>query len=150
MSQNDPKTIELYGYGIQREGEASATIKPGMLVERNAGKIRPHDDAGNPANPTFAVEMGMAGMSIDDEYEADDQVIFKTYAAGSGVYALIGNGEDVSVDDLLTSNGDGRLKVAGDDDNIVAQALEAANTEGAATEARCRVEVFMTGIKSTA
>lgn len=149
MSQNSPKTIELYGYGIQLEGEASATIKPGMLVERNSGKIRPHDTAGDAANPSFAVELGMVGMSIDDEYEDGDQVIFKTYSPGSGVYALIADSQDVSEDNLLTSNGDGRLKVAGNDDNIVAQAREDADTTGTASEARCKVEVFMTGIKST-
>ena len=138
-SATNPKTVELYGHGTQKEAAALGDITPGMLVEVADGGVQAHDDAGLVAAPSFANEYGLTGGTIDDKYEEGDQVIYTTYQPGSGIYALLANDQDASVGSLLSSNGDGTLRVAADGHNVVAQATEALNnTSGAA--ARLRVE----------
>lgn len=145
MASNDtPKTVELYGYGCQHEAQAHAAITPGMLVERatvsGSFGVQAHATAGGPGNMQFAVENGMVGRGIGDDYAADDQVIFKTYQPGSGVYALLATANDITAGDLLASNGDGSLKAADLDEVAVAQAMEDLNnTSGSAS--RLKVEV---------
>lgn len=144
-SATDPKTIELYGYGCQHEALALGAITPGMLVERAAGGVQVHSTPGENANPHFANEFGMTGETIDDAYAADDQVIFTTYSPGSGVYAWLADTENVTEGAFLASDGAGALAAAGDDEVVVAQALESVNNTGGgsgpAEAARIRVEI---------
>lgn len=144
-SQTDPKTIELYGWGCQHEALALGAITPGMLVERATGGVQAHSAAGGVANLHFATEFGMTGEGIDDAYAADDQVIFKTFAPGSSVYAFLADTENVSEGDLLASDGAGALAAVGLDEVIVAQALEDVDNSGGgsgpASSARIRVEL---------
>lgn len=141
-SQANPKTIELYGYGCQHEGTALGTITPGMLVERAAGGVQAHSTAGDVANTSFANEYALTGGTIDRDYILDDQVIFTSYNPGSGVYALLADGENAAEAALLASNGDGTLAVAGDDEVAVAQAVEAVDNSGGSDAVRIRVEVI--------
>lgn len=142
-SATNPKTIELYGHCIQHEAEVTdAAVTPGMLVTRTAGGIRPHNVAGATASPSFAVEYGLTGRGIDDAYAIGDQAMFKTYAAGSGVYAWVAAGATAITENAyLASAGDGTLAVAGLDEVIVAQAREAVDNSGGADLARIRVEI---------
>lgn len=141
-SQQNPKTIELYGYGCQHEAKALGAITPGYLVERASGGVQAHGTAGGPANLHFANKFGMTGQTIDDDYETDNQVIFTTYNPGSGIYALVAAGASaISEGDLLSSAGDGTLAAAGTDEVAVAQALEDVDNSGESEEARIRVEV---------
>lgn len=141
-SATNPKTIELYGMGCQLEAIADGTITPGMLVERTSTGVQAHGTQGETANTSFANEMGMVGGTIDDDYEDGDQVIFTTYAQGSGVYALVGAGAAaITAGDFLTSAGDGTLEKVGANEVVVAQALEDVDNSGEATTARIRVEV---------
>ena len=140
-SAQNPKTIELYGHGIQHEAEVTdAVVTPGMLVVRTATGVRPHNVAGFGA-AHVAVEYGMVGRGIDDDYAIGDQATFKTYQAGSGVYALLDDGNDVSAGDFLISAGDGTLELQAADSTavIVAQAMEAVNS--GASVARIQVEL---------
>lgn len=142
-SAQNPKTIELYGYGVQHEATALGTITPGMLVERAAGGVQAHGTAGGPANTAFANEYALTGGTIDRDYASDDQVIFTTYNPGAGIYALVADGATAITEGaLLASAGDGTLAVAGDDEVVVAQALEAVDNSGGASAARIRVEVM--------
>lgn len=140
-SATTPKTVELYGRGLQHEATALAAITPGMLIERAAGGVQPHSSAGVGGNLSFANEYGMTGGTIDDQYEIDDQVVFTTYQPGSGVYALLAAGNDVADGAFLVSAGDGslRLQPATSTETIVAQARQAVNS-GAAV-ARIKVEL---------
>lgn len=140
-SATTPKTIELYGRGIQNEAEAGAAITPGMLIERDSGTVQPHSTAGGGGNLMFANEYGMTGGTIDDEYESGDQVVFNTYMPGSGIYALLDDGNDVSEDDFLISAGDGTLQLQGASSTavVVAQARESVNS--GASVARIKVEL---------
>ena len=143
-SQVNPKTIELYGHGVQHEATALGTITPGMLVERAAGGVQAHSTAGEVANTSFANEYALTGGTIDRDYLEDDQVIFTTYNPGSGIYALVApEAAAIAEGELLASAGDGTLALAGDDEVAVAQALEAVDNSGdAENTARIRVEVI--------
>lgn len=142
-SATEAKVIELYGMGCQHEDVALGNITPGMLIERAAGGVQAHSTAGGPASTHFAVEFGMTGQTIDDLYEASDQVIFKTYYAGSGINALVSAGTAAIADRaLLASDGAGGLRTAGLDEIAVAQALEAVDNSVGGTAVRIKVEVI--------
>lgn len=142
-SQDNPKTVELYGYGTQHEGVAASAITPGMLVERTAaGKLAAHSTAGEGGNTHFANEYALTGEGIEDAYAADDQVVFTTYNPGAGVYALVAAGATaIAAGDFLASAGDGTLAGAGLDEVAVAQALDALDNSGGAEVVRLRVEI---------
>lgn len=144
MASNDtPKTVELYGYGIQNEAEALAAITPGMLIERGSGGVQAHSTAGETATPAFAVENGMVGRGIDDAYADGDQVIYKTFSPGSAVYALAhAGGTAITINAFLKSGGDGTLELATDDEVVIAQALEAVDNSGGSEAVRIKVEVI--------
>lgn len=141
-SAQNPKTIELYGYGCQHEATALGTITPGMLVERAAGGVQAHSTAGDVANTSFANEYALTGGTIDRDYLEDDQVIFTTYNPGSGIYGWIADAVNAAEGALLASAGDGTLAVAGDDEVAVAQALEAVDNTSGGAPARIRIEVI--------
>ena len=141
-SAQNPKTIELYGYGCQHEATALGEILPGMLVERAAGGVQAHSSAGDVANSSFANEYALTGGTIDRAYEEDDQVIFTTYNPGSGIYGWIADAVDASEGDFLTSAGDGTLAVAGDDEVAIAQAVESVDNTAGGAPARIRIEVM--------
>lgn len=140
-SATAPKTIDLGGMCIRREGVAAAAITPGHLVGVDAnGEIsKSHVLDGQEGAPAFALEYDLTGMGIDDDYADGDQVLYGIFPNGSKLYALIADGEDIAVGDKLASNGDGTLKEAGATDFVVAEAREAVVTSGAV--ARCIVEV---------
>lgn len=144
-SADTPKTIELFGVGLQHEAIAAAAITPGMLVERSAsGGVQAHSTAQGGGVPAFAQEFGMTGGTIDTAYTSGDQVIFKDYAAGSHVYALVpASAAAIAENDSLVSNGDGtlRLQTASSTGIVVAKALEAVDNSAGGTPARIRVEI---------
>lgn len=143
-SATTPKVIELYGYGVQNEAAVTdAVVTPGMLLTRTAGGVRPHNVAGETAAPAFAQEYGLTGRGIDDNYAIGDQCIYKTYCAGSSVYALVAAGATaITQNAFLASAGDGTLAIASTDEVVVAQALEAVDNSGGATAVRIKVEII--------
>ena len=143
MSATNPKTIELYGHGIQREAKALDDITPGMLVERADGGVQPVLSANATFSMrTYANEYGLTGLTINDTYEADDQVIFTTYAPGSAVYAIVAAGAAAITEGAyLKAVTGGTVAAAGAEDTVVAQALEAVDNSGEATPARIKIEI---------
>lgn len=130
------EALDIYGVGA---------IKPGMLCERTAtNTVKPHATATGAASAFFAVEMGIDGRGIDDEYDTDGEAVLLAFCQpGNEVYALLAAGEDTAgAGALLASNGDGSLKVSST--NPVARSLEDVDnnpgTGGAAV--RVRVEVL--------
>lgn len=144
-SATTPKTVELYGNYIQHEALAGGAITPGMLVERTSAAsdtVQAHSDAGGGGNAHFAFEYDLTGRGIDDAYAAGDQVVFRTYAPGSGVYALVAAGAvAITKGALLASAGNGTLAAAGVGDVVIAQAREAVDNSASAESARIRVEI---------
>jgi hypothetical protein len=146
-----PNTIHLKGTYIQTEGVAGGAITPGMLVQ-GFSTIVVHAAAAGNARKAFAVEKAIVGEGITDAYASGDQVIYRVYAPGSEVYALLKNGQNVAAGDPLVSAGDGSLQAADPTvatdatdaevptDNVVAYAAEALNNSSGAA-ARLIVEV---------
>jgi urocanate hydratase len=143
-SATAPKTIDLYGTGIQNEAACTdAVITPGMLVTRTATGVRPHNVAGETASPSFAVENDLVGGDISDDYAIGNDVIYRTFAAGSAVYALAhAGGAAIAANALLKSGGDGTLELASTDEVAVARALEAVDNSGGSDPVRIKVEVI--------
>ena len=107
-----PNTIKIKKYvDIIEEYEANAAIMPGMLIElMSTGKVRAHATAQGNALPMFALEDELQGKSIDDAYAAADRVQCWVPVRGEQVYAILADGESVSIGDSLESNGDGYLR----------------------------------------
>ena len=108
------RTIVLKGDGLQKEAPVASakTVTPGHLVERTStGTIQPHSTAGGLVKgKCFAVENTMRGKGIDDAYAAADNALFRVFAPGSEVNAILAASQIIAIGDLLVSNGDGTLK----------------------------------------
>ena len=142
-------TIELKKYvDIIKEVTAAGTIKPGMLLERtSAGKVQAHSTAGGIAERVFAIEDALQGNDISDDYSADDLVRCSFFLPGEEANALLADGENASIGDLLESHGDGYLQVAVDSGGAepVGVALEAVDMSGSSAadpDGRIRIEII--------
>jgi len=145
-------TIKLKKYSdIIEEYEAGGTITPGMLVALNSsGKVIAHNSAGEFAEKIFALENELEGEGIDDDYSSGDQVQCWVAGRGDQVYAILADGENVSIGDILESDGAGALQKASTETagsatypgSVVAVALEAVSTSGSPTAvARIKVRI---------
>lgn len=143
------ETIKLKKYvDIVEEYEAAGTITPGMLVElASATTVQAHSDEDGNALPMFALEDELQGNGISDDYSAEDMVQVWVPVRGEIVNAILASGENASVGNFVTSNGDGKLKVmeslvsTGDVDTneIVGQVIVASNASVADTRVQIRV-----------
>ena len=120
---------------VALEFDAASAITPGMLLEiDSSGDVQPHSTAdGQVALKLFAREDDLQGNTISDAYTAANRVMCNVARPGDEIYALIEDGETISIGDLLVSAGDGRLKKFTEDSSspavvetgrIVAVALE--------------------------
>ncbi len=144
MSEN-PKRIVLSGGCHPEEGEAAATITPGMLLARNSSnKLIPHGTEGGWNERFYACEDALQGKTIDDNYASGDWVTGVLAEPGDVVYALLKAGENADPSEFLMSAGNGMLKVATSTNQRVAVALEAVdNSESGTTDpARIRVRII--------
>lgn len=133
-----PKTIALKGDFIRKEGEASAAITPGDLIEfGGSADVRVHATVGGQARRAFALENDLIGKGIDDAYAAGDLVQYGVFVPGAEVYARLAAGETCSKGDALESAGNGRLQVSSTpvEGSIVAWALEAQASAGGRVKA---------------
>lgn len=151
-SYTAPKQIQLRGDFTREEGVASATIKPGYLVEVHSSsgrKLRPHATAKGFAERAFAVEDPLQGKtatdvqsrSIDDDYASTETVPYHIQEPGNLVYAWLKDGENVAIGDKLESAGDGTLqKVSGSADlEVVGIAEEALDLSASSNTAAARL-----------
>lgn len=149
------KTILFKTAGeFRKEKVAAAGITPGMLIERtSADKVQVHSSAGQNAQRMFAVENDLEGKDIDHAYVADERCQFVVCRPGDEVFALLADGQNVSIGDWLESNGDGYLRKhtvaasAGEEytECIVAQAISALDLSGGSSgesTQRIKVEVM--------
>jgi hypothetical protein len=136
-------TITLKGLPAREERAAEAAITPGFLIElTSSDTVQAHSTAGGSAATLFALEDENQGNEIGDAYSADDIVLFGVFAPGMEVYALLADGEDIAIGDLLESNGDGYLREVDADasagtigvQSIVGVALEALDMSGSSGE----------------
>ena len=105
-------TIKVKNYSdVFEELVAAAAITPGMLVEINSnGKVQAHSTAGGNAAPMFAIEVELQGNGISDDFAAVDRVQVWSPGRGDMVYAMLADGENVSIGDYLESDGNGKLQ----------------------------------------
>ena len=150
-------TIKLKDYSkVFEEYVAVAAITPGMLIEyTSAGKVQKHSSAGQNQIQMFALEDELQGKDIDDDYAAAAVVQVWIPGRGDQVYALLKDGENVSIGDLLESAGDGYLQkhtpdIESGGDNIytnqiVGEAIEAldlSSSSGAETTQRFEIRIL--------
>lgn len=111
MGQNY-RTIKIKKYSdVIEEYKAAAALTPGMLLElTSSGTVRKHASANTFAFPMFALEDELQGKSIDQDYAANDQVQCWIPYRGDIVYAIIADGQNITVGDPLVSNGLGFLR----------------------------------------
>jgi hypothetical protein len=156
IQRRNPNTIYLGGGAPGGEGgityvndiPAGVEIIPGMLIETykdgDAVKWRPCSSATNVLTPAIAVENLMMNKGVDDPYAIQDLVLAGILRHGSMWWGLLPSGQDIANQDLLQSNGDGRLKeatsaAAGDG---VARFKSHDNIGAITADTRCRVEVL--------
>jgi hypothetical protein len=130
---------------LPKEGRCGVAITPGMLIEWNAGNLRPHATAaGAVAAKMFAREAEVPDTTLnthplDVQYAVNERLQYFTCYAGCEVYALLEDTANVAKGAALESNGAGALQ-ARTTGAIVAYAMEALNNTSGAN-ARLRVEV---------
>ena len=137
------RTVKVKNHSdVNEELKAAAAITPGQLIElTTADTVQRHSTAEGNALKMFAVEDELQGKGITDDYAVDDQVSCWLPGRGDFVYALLADGEDVSIGTFLASNGDGDLRQhditsggAEFPEQIVAQAQEALDLSGSSGE----------------
>ena len=138
----DPNTIFLGGeQTIVADQAASATIKPGHLVERfnNAGVIRWRvATADIDGTPSVALDHPMANKGVDDTYAVGDLVEVGIGHKGSKYWMLIASGQNVAAGVVLGSAGDGTLKTGA----TVARFTALENKASVTVLTRIRVEAI--------
>lgn len=140
-----PKTIVLKSHGATRydEARAHAAIKPGHLMATHTnGKLKVHASAGSFAEIMVAIEDALQGKTIDDAYAEDDLVRLVRAVAGDCLYMWIAAGVDADIEDFLTSNGDGTLKVATSTDERLFAVEETVDNSAGGAAVRCKVRVM--------
>jgi hypothetical protein len=150
------KTVTIKGDPIRKErtGAAVATLLPGMLVEvASTGVVQAHSTSGGNAQRAFALEDDLQGNDIDDAYASGVRVIYAVFGPGMEVNALLADGETAVVGSMVSSNGDGYLKVytvasaepdyVGAIVGIALEALDMSDSTGAdPASQRLKIEVF--------
>lgn len=106
-------TIILKGDPMMKERplKSSVDITPGMLCEYDTSYVKPHANAGQNASPIFAVENAIIGDDIDTAYTTDGEAVLLAFCEpGTEIYAFLATGNNVSIGDLLESDGAGALQ----------------------------------------
>lgn len=104
-------SIILKNYlNIFEEKVAIGVITPGMLIEiTSVDKVQAHSVSGGNALIMFALEDELQGKTINENYAVADQVQLWIPQRGDQVFAILQDGENVAIGDLVESNGDGTL-----------------------------------------
>ncbi len=147
VTRNAPNTIHLGGpitrLNVGRDDEAVDIITPGFLLERHDNSGVPawgvHDTADDPVIASVALEQTMENLGITDDYAVGDLVQVGILGPGATWFAIIPSGQDISVAELLQSNGDGKLKTHG---TGVAVAVALDGPGAVVADTRIRVEVL--------
>lgn len=150
MASLTPKTIDLKGTGISKEGTVATgqTITPGQLLTRASTGIIVHATAAGNAAKLFAKENELLGKTITDTYTAGMNIQMMFFPPGSEVYALLAaSGAAVAIGDFVESAGNGNLRKLSASAatseaqraSVVGIVLEAVTPGGSPT--RCRIEI---------
>lgn len=149
MAEPKRNTIWLSTRNIwDKEAPLTATfdITPGMLIQFDGANntVKPHATAGAKPQPLMvAVEaVWKYGGGIDEKYDDDgEQVDFCFPLSGDIFLGLLKVGQNVAVNALLASAGDGALQAVGGG-TAIGRALDAVDNTGGSAPKRIRVEVI--------
>lgn len=141
-NKSKSETIFLKGLQVQKEGQASAALSPGHLVERGGSKIfQVQATAKAACSPMFAVENDLLGKEITDAYAANDNVVVAFALPGAEINArLAASASAIVANDALEATGDGTVRKF-TDGVIIGHALEAVNNSSGSTEVFIKMEV---------
>lgn len=91
----------------------AAAITPGMLLERTTTAVKAHATGGGPAEKLFALEDGMQGKGIADNYAVSSRIFCWNPTPGDRVNAIFDatSGGAAAIGNFLESAGDGSLRV---------------------------------------
>lgn len=128
----------------QEEGRAGGTIKPGYLIKKNSsGALVVHASAGGAGECIVALEDPIqGGRTIDDNYVSGELVKYKTVQPGDELYMMLKDGNNVAIDDNLSSQGDGTLRKESSTGTVFFKALEALDLTSAGANARLKVRAI--------
>ncbi len=138
-------TIKLKKYlDVIIERAAAGTITPGMLVElTSTDLVQAFSGSGTQPVPImFALEDELQGRGIDDNYVITDPVQVWVAQSGEVVYAILADGETVSIGEKVQAKNDGTLVafIAG---VPVGVALEAVDTAGSPAGVTSRIRIMI-------
>ncbi len=136
-----PNTILLKGDPIYKEGLGGEAITPGDLLEWFAGpdRLMQHSSSDGPGIARIAIEDKAQAGEIGTAYTSGATVQFVVGRNGDEYWMWLAASETAVRGDLLTSNGDGALKVNNSDPDALFEAAEDKTVGGSAV--RVRVEV---------
>jgi hypothetical protein len=96
---------------VYYEAVAGEAILPGSLVElQSDGYLYKHSTAGGTAEKAFLIEDALQGKGDEDACVAGDWVRYIIARSGDIVYALLADGENVTIGMKLESDGLGYLR----------------------------------------
>jgi len=129
-------TIITIETGIQYEAVANAAITPGQIVELlSTGKVQKQATASGVAEKAVAIEDYLQGNSVDDDYAADDRVLYRVFGSGAEVYLILADGESVAVGAKLELALAGEVQAVTTGGTVFAIATEAVDASDSAATA---------------
>jgi hypothetical protein len=138
---------EGYDEGRVKTGE---TLYPGYVIEKHSdGTYKAHATAGGRTTLTMVLEDGFGGNPANGvgntltTAKTDGQLLrFKHMQKGEKALAVLKDGQTAADGALLTSNGDGTLKVAGGTDYVLCRADEPLDLAAAGANGFIRVRAL--------
>ncbi len=130
MTKTRSARTVIKGDPIQKEKPVAAgqTVTPGQLLERIAADtVQPHSTVGGRNGRLFARERDVFGKDRTEVVAAADQAMFVAARIGDEIQALLADGENVVIGELLQSDGAGALESQAALGFGVGVALEALN-----------------------
>lgn len=142
-NKSKPETIFLKGHQVQKEGQASAALKPGHLIERGgSNEFQKQSTAKGLCRPMFAVENDLIGKEITDQYAANENVVVAYALPGAEINARVpASATAIAANDALEATGDGTVKKF-TNGVIIGYALEAVNNSSGSSEVFIRMEII--------
>lgn len=146
MASSSAHVIVLQVNGLERpvfeKQAATATVKPGHLLEITAGKVQPNSVAGAGGVRMVAVEHGfrnaLTSLNIETPFPADDVVPFIYPQSGDLLYLILKSGQNVAAGAKLEAATGGEVQAL-TTGAVICIAEEAADASAGAVRIKARM-----------